>query len=87
MTCVMEIKAVTMEIGKLAVKPGELLVIRCDRELQDDEIAGFMQALRGVIPQGVTAFLTGPGFTMEVVRADYEEVRRGLLQAAKGLGG
>ena len=81
------IEVVRLEIGKLAVKPGEMLVIRVDRDLPDAEVGGFMQALGQVVPRGVTAFLMGPGFSLEVVKADYDEVRRGLLQAAKGLGG
>lgn len=79
------VEVIKLEIGRLEVRPGELLVIRASREMAGDEMAGFMQALQGVIPEGVRCFLCGPEFEFEVVGKDDDNFRRGLLMAAKAL--
>ena len=49
----MDIRAITVEVQKLSLKPGDILALRIDRVLNKDQIDAMRSGLEGIRPEGV----------------------------------
>ena len=63
----MDVRAITVEVSKLSLKPGDILAIRCDRLLTTDQMVDMRQALEGIAPDGVKVAVFDAGCTLSIV--------------------
>lgn len=49
----MGISAVTVEVQKLTLKPGDILALRVDRILSNEQINSIREELKQILPDGV----------------------------------
>ena len=63
----MDVRAITVEVSKLSLKPGDVLAIRCDRILTSDQMAQMQQAFELIAPDGVKFAVFDAGCTLSIV--------------------
>jgi len=73
-------------IRRLAIKPGEILVVRIPLR-GDAEIAAVRDQLQGLLPDGTTVMVTGPDVDMHVVtRTEADRIADAVSKATENPG-
>lgn len=60
-------EAITVEVSKLQLKPGDTLVIRATKPLPQADHESLANALRYICPEGVKGVVLNAGIIVEVV--------------------
>lgn len=64
----------TLEIGKLQLAPGDVLVVKTDRATSTEATARIRKHLAGLLPQGVTTLIIDRGVNLSVLtKTEIEE--------------
>ena len=63
----MDVRAITVEVSKLSLRPGDILAIRCDRMLTMEQMAHMRKALEGIAPDGVKVAVLDAGCSLSIV--------------------
>ena len=63
----MDVRAITVEVSKLSLKPGDILAIRCERILTMEQRAHMRKALEGIAPDGVKVAVLDAGCSLSIV--------------------
>ena len=63
----MDVTAITVEVSKLSLKPGEILAIRCDRILSMEQRERMKKGLEGIAPDGVKVAVFDVDCTLMIV--------------------
>lgn len=56
-----------IEIGKLQLTPGDVLVVKVDRPMSQDATDRVRKHLAGLLPQGVTTMIIDRGVSLSVL--------------------
>ncbi len=65
----------TLEIGKLQLAPGDVLVVKTDRPMSQDVTERVRKHLKGLLPQNVTIMIIDRGVELSVLtKTEIEEV-------------
>lgn len=68
----MDMKAITVEVSKLSLKPGDILAVRCDRTLSMEQREWLRRGLEGIAPDGVKVAVFDGGFAPMIVEPPNE---------------
>lgn len=63
----MDVRAITVEVSKLSLKPGDILAIRCDQILTIDRMTDMRNALEVIAPDGVKVAVLDAGCSLSIV--------------------
>lgn len=64
----------TLEIGKLQLAPGDVLVVKTDRPMSQDATERVRKHLKGLLPQNVTIMIIDRGVELSVLtKTEIEE--------------
>lgn len=62
--------AITVEVQKLRLKPGDALIIRARDPIRASDVEAFRNVLRYLCPEGVKGVALNAGITIEVLTPD-----------------
>jgi len=63
-------KAITVEVSKLSLKPGDILAVRCDRTLSMEQRKTLTNGLKGIAPDGVKIAVFDGNFDLMKIEAE-----------------
>lgn len=65
----MDMKAITVEVSKLSLKPGDILAMRCGRILSMEQLETMQKWLEGIAPDGVKVAVFGVDCSLMIVES------------------
>lgn len=68
-----ETKAITVEVSKLSLKPGDILVLKSDRNLPQHDIDSIGEHMMRIVPDGVKCAVLEPGFEFQIIESPDKE--------------
>lgn len=69
----MDVTAITVEVQKLTLQPGDVLALKVDHHLPQAEVSYMQDRLHRILPTGVAVVILGPGFEFQVVRREQQD--------------